>query len=200
MNEKTNQSDNGVNIKGVSIPAWIASTAIALFVALLVVSFITGRKVTWSPFGFDVVTAGIVPSSVNLPLGSIVAFAQRECPPSEEGWRRFEDAEGRFILGWSDGEGLPSMESRAIRQFDSEGGAETHTLSIDEMPAHTHPFQGSPFTRGGYGGGSRDDVSQGGNVIPQNTLTPRGEVLSNGGDQPHNNMPPYIALTWCITI
>jgi microcystin-dependent protein len=42
------------------------------------------------------------------------------------------DLRGRFVLGQGQGAGLTN------RVLDTVGGAETHTLSISEMPSHTH--------------------------------------------------------------
>ena len=73
------------------------------------------------------------------------------------------------------------------------GGAKTHTLSISEIPSHTHA-QGSHDSTAGDGGANnmefiRDhsDTANGPNVTSSST----------GGGSAHNNMPPYIvAYMW----
>ncbi len=124
---------------------------------------------------------GKVPT-ILVPADSVVAFNLKDCPI---GWSPFDEAKGRVILGAGIGNGLSK------RRFNSTGGEEAHTLRGNEMPAHKHqlwtydnnPKNGShEIGTGSYG---RD-------------LFPEEFTESSGGGNPHNNMPPYIALTYCI--
>ena len=64
------------------------------------------------------------------------------------------------------------------------GGEETHTLTINEMPPHTHNI--STHGRGTVMGSGFSYVSQGGwnQYFAQST----------GNGEAHNNMPPYLAV------
>lgn len=84
------------------------------------------------------------------------------------------DLRGRFCLGMSDAYPYRSM-----------GGEATHKLTVDEMPSHTHHITGVPSVPGD----TRNDWEKWNGSSPSGTNTD-----SAGGDQPHNNMPPYIAL------
>nr|DAG95206.1 MAG TPA: baseplate protein [Ackermannviridae sp.] len=66
----------------------------------------------------------------------------------------------------------------------SVGGEKEHTLTVKEMPAHSHNAL--------YGGGSN---FQYGFSIVENSVSGQFEryaIQNTGGSQPHNNMPPYI--------
>lgn len=85
-----------------------------------------------------------------------------------------------------------------------KSGEETHTLSINEMPQHTHTLQASSAD-------ANIDTSAGHllarsvDVEPYRDLTNQvnmaaGAVASVGGGQAHNNMMPYLALNFCIAL
>lgn len=81
----------------------------------------------------------------------------------------------RFPLGTAD---TPAVQA----------GEAEHTLTIDEMPAHTHEesifFPNTLVVVPGEGGAQGESV-----------FAPTG---STGGGQPHNNMPPSESVLWVI--
>jgi hypothetical protein len=66
-------------------------------------------------------------------------------------------------------------------------GEEEHTLTEPEMPTHRHGIGAGLQVKVTIGGGAGDD----GNAY---NYTP---FLDSGGDEPHNNVQPGLAL-WCI--
>lgn len=67
----------------------------------------------------------------------------------------------------------------------STGGEAQHTLTVDEMPAHSH-LTGIQSNACGYIDGGSSAVVH---------FDPSGRSTANsGGNQPHNNMPPYLAV------
>ena len=90
-----------------------------------------------------------------------------------------EFGEGRMLLG-----------ENASHANGSTGGTETHTLTVDEMPAHTHDYTAHLGTSAS-GPISLHDR------IPSVT----GPTTSTGGGSAHNNMPPYITVyMWKRTV
>ena len=111
-----------------------------------------------------------------VPIGLIAIWGKPASEPIPEGWRECTDLRGRFPLGWN-----PDDED--FNQLGKEGGAKTHTLTIDEMPSHSHKV---PVFAGGSATGNRDGHPD--NWIDNNRTVDSHSV---GGNSPHNNMPPY---------
>ncbi len=83
-----------------------------------------------------------------------------------------------------------------------QGGEQAHTLSIAELPTHTHGMQGSAT--------NADAVLPADNVLAQSSQLygPAAELTTLhsssttlvGGSQAHENMQPYLTLTFCIAL
>ena len=82
-------------------------------------------------------------------------------------------------------------EYEYLTTLGSTGGEETHTLTKDEMPAHTHDTSSirANSKRGDTGTESLYSAFAGG--YPP-TIEP------TGGDEPHNNIPPFLAINFII--
>jgi microcystin-dependent protein len=84
------------------------------------------------------------------------------------------------------------------------GGAEEITLTVSQIPAHSHPFLASTSA------GSQGNPA--GNVTAQNTLVqiyaedvPTVNMGNNaigpvGGSQPHTNFQPYLCVDFIISL
>ena len=136
--------------------------------------------------------SGLVTMSDVYPVGSIYINATNSTNPGTllgfGTWVAF--GAGRVPVG------IDATQT----EFDTAeetGGAKTHTLSISEIPAHTHN-QGSHDSSAGDGGAyntefirDHSDTANGPNV----------ESSSTGGGGAHNNLQPYIVVyMWKRTV
>ena len=106
------------------------------------------------------------------------------------------DLRGRVPIHAGTGPGLTP------RYQGSRGGYEDTTLSVSNLPSHTHQARGSSETP--------DSVSPEGSVPATKIRTNLyhsgyadvnmgATAISNtGGNQPHNNMPPFLAIKFII--
>jgi hypothetical protein len=113
------------------------------------------------------------------PIGAIY-ISVSDITPDELFGGVWEQLKGRFLLGASD-----------TYKNGATGGEATHTLTINEMPSHRHQYtaEGHEARIPGWvynTGSDRFSLSDTGYVID----TP-GYA---GGDQAHNNMPPYLVV------
>jgi microcystin-dependent protein len=82
------------------------------------------------------------------------------------------------------------------------GGEASHTLTITELPAHSHAVTASSAAATTTSpAGARLAVANNVYAAPTNlvALVPAA-VSSFGGSQPHENRQPYLALTFCIAL
>ncbi|CCY79434.1 putative truncated prophage LambdaSa1 minor structural protein [Mycoplasma sp. CAG:877] len=109
------------------------------------------------------------------PVGSIYLSIKSKNPGEVFGgvWERI--AKGRAIVGVDEADSDFSAANKT-------GGEKEHTLTIDEMPKHSHKIKVSGSTTGGYVGTLRNNASDG---------PASGFIEDEGGGQPHNNVQPY---------
>jgi len=94
----------------------------------------------------------------------------------------------------------------SLRDLGETGGEQTVTLLQTEMPAHSHTAQGDN-TAGGFPDptGQTWGKERGKDVYaapnPANNVQMQPFALSiAGANLPHNNMPPYLGLTFIIAL
>ena len=110
------------------------------------------------------------------PVGSIYLNTTNVNPTTLFGgtWEQIKD---RFLLACG-----------STYTNGATGGEATHKLTINEMPSHKHNTQGQWQTAGS---GNRC-LSY--NKISGDPVRTDNPILATGGNQAHNNMPPYLAV------
>lgn len=106
------------------------------------------------------------------PVGSVYISTAETAPNLLFGgvWEQLPE---RFLLGA--GSRYPAL---------SQGGEERHTLTLAEMPAHSHTSYGWAFT----------NDTQGSIALRADGQAEDYKTRSSGGGEGHNNMPPYLAV------
>lgn len=115
---------------------------------------------------------------------------------------------------------LPNMQSRVPMHYGTfqnntyvqgeEAGEENVTVTITSMPFHNHTFFGTanqandanPATGSAlaqiHQASGLGDSYYAPDALPQ-PLDPTSLSVT-GGNQPHNNLQPYLAINWCICL
>jgi len=104
---------------------------------------------------------------------------------------------------------LPDLRSRVPTHMGSgltlgqRGGEQAHTLSISEIPTHTHVLEATSnngtavLPTGNLLARSVTQIY----VAPQNLQAMNAATIANvGGSQAHLNMQPFLTLSFCIAL
>ena len=104
------------------------------------------------------------------------------------------DLRGRAIFGLcgspsgtGDTAGRITGATANALNLGGSGGAETHTLTIDQIPPHSHTHNFPAVMQAGVSGTSG---------VYNGTIS--ASTSMSGGGQPHNNMPPFILMNYLI--
>lgn len=136
----------------------------------------------------------LVPENIaeNVTIFGVTGTLNNVDPFPSGGIIMWSGTSGNIPAGWvlCDGSnGAPDLRDRFIVGAGSTyaegavGGEATHVLTTAEMPSHNH----SGYAIGGSGGGRINSGTF--NMV---------SIGYTGGDQPHNNLPPYYALCFIM--
>lgn len=156
------------------------------------------------PYGFN-----FAPKNWAFCNGQIMSIAQNSALFSLLGTTYGGNGQTTFAL--------PNLQSRVPMHFGTyqgasyvlgeQAGEENVTILMSELPQHNHGFLGSSNAANAApvgpnqvlalstGGGIPDNFY--GPPTPYTTLNPNS-IQPTGGNQPHNNLQPYLAVNWCI--
>ena len=111
--------------------------------------------------------------------------------------------DGRVNFALPDLGGRTPLHVGSGHTLGERGGEQAHTLSISEIPAHTHVLSATtatgntPLPTNNILADSPSQLYSGpANLIALNA----GSVANTGGSQAHLNMQPFLTLTFCIAL
>jgi microcystin-dependent protein len=151
----------------------------------------------FAPKGWAWCDGQLMPISQNTALFSLVGTTY-----GGDGKSTFAlpDLHGRAPMHPGQGPGL------SLHDLGETGGSETVTLLDSEIPAHSHALRGSQFDGDLKApAASRSLARSIGGLAYQTTLSPLNPMAPEaltpaGGDQPHNNLMPYLTFYFAIAL
>lgn len=108
------------------------------------------------------------------------------------------DLRGRSPIHFGQGPGLSQYV------LGQAAGSEAVTLLQNNLPAHSHVLTGNSGVGSTYDP-TNNYISQYGEGVKSfsgsvNTTMNQGSITNTGGNQPHNNLQPYLTLNYCIAL
>ena len=125
------------------------------------------------------------------------------------------DLRGRVPNGWGQGAGLENYD------LGQQGGVEAVTLTVLNMPPHTHALNVTPLNANlGSKNAAANQRGPAGNVpaieaagvtaiystaapdavLGASAIAPAMSAANAGGGTPHANVQPYLVLNYCIAL
>jgi len=148
------------------------------------------------PTGWAFCNGQLMPISQNTALFALLGTIY-----GGDGKSTFALPDLRSSAPMHEGQGL----GLSYRNQGEVGGSQTVTLLQSEMPVHTHTVNASstPANVGTPTPTVHIARSKGQTAYaPPNNLTPMAvqTIAPTGGDFPHNNLMPYLAMNFCIAL
>jgi len=153
----------------------------------------------FAPSGWAQCNGQLLPISQNTALFSLLGTFYGGDGKSTFALPDLQDAAAMF---WGQGQGL------SLRDLGQTGGSQTVTLLISELPAHVHTVNaklvGGSANPAGLVWASSNAAKVAALFYAPAAASPvnmNPAALSiAGGSLPHNNMPPYLTLNYCIAM
>ncbi|MBK7936639.1 MAG: hypothetical protein IPJ82_05910 [Lewinellaceae bacterium] len=188
---------------------------------------IGAKKVVVTEEGGNLKVAGRIKDSTGfvIPPGGIIMWSGKTVP---EGWKLCDgtnntpDLRGRFIVGYNGSQNTtdpseindgiynqPGNLSENGTTPGKNGGEKTVTLTVDQMPSHNHDFGNDTTDRHFHILLSNKAESGDKALLPDDGFKERGtrtrpnlfwwgSIVPQGGNQAHENRPPYYVLAFIM--
>jgi microcystin-dependent protein len=144
----------------------------------------------FAPKGWAQCNGQLLPINQNQPLFSLLGTTY--------------GGDGRVNFALPDLRAQVPIHEGSGHTLGERGGEQSHTLSLNEMPTHSHQVAASNlFSDPSTSNPAGQFLGGGNNVYHSPTsLTPMSQdtVTSVGGGQAHLNMQPFLTLTFCIAL
>lgn len=154
----------------------------------------------FAPKGWAFCNGQLLPISQNTAVFSLLGVNYGGDGKTNFGLPNLIDRAPMHIGGAQPGPGL------SFHQLGESGGSSAVTLIPYEMPSHTHLANCSTLTANNPSPANNVWATDSGRRGAENYASAAGTpgVMAfggaAGGSQPHNNMPPYIGLTFIIAL
>ena len=125
-------------------------------------AFVTGMIILWSG------------AADAIPAGFVLCDGNNSTP----------NLSGRFVVGYS--------ASNGDYDVDDTGGAESVSLTLSQIPSHTHSYVGHTYP------GSGPEQNQSGGPEDRTSFNVSKTTGSAGSGSSHENRPPYYALCYIM--
>jgi microcystin-dependent protein len=148
----------------------------------------------FAPRGWAMCNGQILPIAQNTALFSLLGTTY-----GGNGQTTFAlpNLQSRVPIHFGQGPGLSSYD------LGQAAGTETVTLNVNEIPAHPHPVNATDGDSTTNKPDNTSILASGGfysNAAPNVQMSPNMIPPSGGGNQPHPNIQPYLALNFCIAL
>ena len=109
--------------------------------------------------------------------------------------------DGRVNFALPDIRGRVPMHQGGGFTLGQRGGEEAHTINQQETPTHNHFVNVSNANADGLPTGNYFAAANNAyHTAPANTNLAPNSITNTGGSQPHNNMQPYLTISFAIAL
>lgn len=106
---------------------------------------------------------------------------------------RLPDLRERFIVGYN-----VSSSEQTYRSVGNSGGEKRHKLTVSEMPKHDHQENVHKEANGDWKSGGKNSSPN--STTHHNQYEKKFLTEKTGGDQPHENRPPFYVMVYIIRV
>jgi microcystin-dependent protein len=108
--------------------------------------------------------------------------------------------DGKTTFGLPNLQGAFALGRNSQFPIGAKGGETTHTLSVNEMATHSHAVAASTGAANAETPAANYPTTLPGAFLSSANTTLSPGSTAAGSGQPHNNMPPYLAINFCIAL